>query len=255
VIATDDQRRWWFATHPEYSWSRKGKGTEEYEHNPQEAAHVSDPDESVPDMLERRATEHLSKKAFIRELMKGGHSRESAERKWAAWQLNESIARGVATAMTVQSAIMGARAIIAGTYRWLLSLGEVGAIMRTGGPGKWVEVARARQGLAHQSKMSGQPIVERGGKLYIREYEVNGVKFDDYRKGVLYEYRAPQGNLLKNREKEFRHWCEAGPGAQKEAIRQAKFAEGIPVVWRVGADQVHGFKQAVGNVPGIEIIP
>jgi len=26
MIETDEQRRWWFATHPEYSWSRKGDG-------------------------------------------------------------------------------------------------------------------------------------------------------------------------------------------------------------------------------------
>ncbi len=24
MIETEDQRRWWFATHPEYSWSRRG---------------------------------------------------------------------------------------------------------------------------------------------------------------------------------------------------------------------------------------
>ena len=24
MIETDEQRRWWFATYPEYSWSRKG---------------------------------------------------------------------------------------------------------------------------------------------------------------------------------------------------------------------------------------
>ena len=24
MIETEDQRRWWFATHPEYSWSHRG---------------------------------------------------------------------------------------------------------------------------------------------------------------------------------------------------------------------------------------
>ena len=24
MIETEEQRRWWFATHPEYSWSRRG---------------------------------------------------------------------------------------------------------------------------------------------------------------------------------------------------------------------------------------
>ena len=44
MIETDEQRRWWFATHPEYSWSRRGiqrgeHGHEEHEppaHSPEE---------------------------------------------------------------------------------------------------------------------------------------------------------------------------------------------------------------------------
>jgi len=27
MIETDDQRRWWFATHPEFSWSKRGSGS------------------------------------------------------------------------------------------------------------------------------------------------------------------------------------------------------------------------------------
>jgi hypothetical protein len=32
VIETDEQRRWWFATHPEYSWSRRGDRTARSRH-------------------------------------------------------------------------------------------------------------------------------------------------------------------------------------------------------------------------------
>jgi hypothetical protein len=40
-----------------------------------------------------------------------------------------------------------------------------------------------------------------------------------------------------------------------DALRQTKAARGIPVIWRVGADQVNAFKKAVGKVPGVIIIP
>ena len=31
MIETEEQRRWWFATHPEYSWSRRGRQTSRHE--------------------------------------------------------------------------------------------------------------------------------------------------------------------------------------------------------------------------------
>lgn len=118
--------------------------------------------------------------------------------------------------------------------------------------GKWVEVGRAWQGLEHQSKMSGQPIRERGGKYFINEYELNGVKFDDYKNGKLYEYKGPQGNLVNRKTDEF---CECITGLHDDAIRQAKAARGIPVIWRVEDNQVKAFERAVGKVPGVIIIP
>jgi len=40
VIETDDQRRWWFATHPEYSWSRRGNKTSGPKHDKEAAEKV-----------------------------------------------------------------------------------------------------------------------------------------------------------------------------------------------------------------------
>ena len=51
--------------------------------------------------------------------------------------------------------------------------------------------------------MSGKPIIERDGKYYIEEYELNGVKFDDYKNGILYEYKDRYTNFIKD-GKEFR---------------------------------------------------
>jgi len=210
--------------------------------------------EDALDRTEPLQSEDPAKEAFMREMMNAGWSRDRAQERWEVYKLNESVARGVAGAMTVHGAIAGARAILTGAYRWAVSLGEAGAIGESGGPGKWVEVARSRLGLEHQSKMSGQPIVQRGGKYYIKEYELNGVKFDDYKGGKLYEYKGRQGNLL-NRDKVFPHWAKARIEAQDQAWRQVEAARGIPVIWRVGADQVEAFRKAVGDIPGILIVP
>jgi len=126
------------------------------------------------------------------------------------------------------------------------------------GPGQWVEVARSRTGLEHQSKMSGQPIRETGGKYYISEYkipiETRPVYFDDFRDGVLYEYKGPYGRLL-NKDKVFYDWFKGAAAARDQAWRQIKAAGGISVVWRVGADQVKAFKRALGRIPGVSVEP
>ena len=54
-----------------------------------------------------------------------------------------------------------------------------------------------------QSKMSGQPIIERDGKFYIKEYESNGVKFDDYKNGILYEYKDIVTPILSKTARNF----------------------------------------------------
>jgi hypothetical protein len=324
LIETEKQRRWWFATHPEFSSSAKGQrrnphdseeggdsgrpspedvdasvderlkyetdniiiallegykkwfGTEFQSKTPEEkhallweneesplggsliAVHpAADPAsydkyEDALDRIETLQRDDPAREAFIREMMDAGWSRDRAQERWEVYKLNESVARGVATAMTVHSAIVGARAILTGAYRWAVALGEAGAIGKSGGPGKWVEVARSFRGLEHQSKMSGQPIIVRDGKYYIKEYELNGVKFDDYKYEELYEYKGPQGNLVNRKTNEF---YECINTLHDDALRQSEAAQGIPVIWRVGADQVDAFRKAVGKVPGIIIIP
>ena len=65
--------------------------------------------------------------------------------------------------------------------------------------------------------MSGQVIRESGGKYYIKEYEMNGVKFDDYKNGILYDYKAPTYTKFINEKGEFRDWFR---GAMKPVIER-----------------------------------
>ena len=91
LIETEKQRRWWFATHPEFSSSRTG--------------HRGD----LLDRMGRLPRENPAKEAFIREMAKAGWSRAKAEERWNVYGLSENIAQGVARAMAVHGAITGAR--------------------------------------------------------------------------------------------------------------------------------------------------
>jgi hypothetical protein len=236
LIETEKQRRWWFATHPDFSSSRTGQRGE------------------VLDRMGRFPRENPAKEAFIREMAKAGWSRAKAEERWNVYGLNEGIAQGVATALAVHGLGGAANAILRGTYRWAVGLGQAGAIGKSGGPGKWVEVPRGWHGLEHQSKMSEKPIIERDGKYYIEEYELNGVKFDDYKNGILYEYKHRYTNFIKD-GKEFRWWFDGADEARIQARNQLEAAKGIPVIWRVGADQVEAFGNALKNFPKIDVKP
>ncbi len=236
MIETEKQRRWWFATHPEFSSRRTGQRGE------------------VPDRIGQLPLENPAKEAFIREMAKAGWSRAKAEERWNVYRLNENIARGVATAMAVHGAGGAARAILRGTYRWAVGLGQAGAIGKSGGPGKWVEIARPWQGLEHQSKMSEKPIIERDGKFYIKEYKIGDVHYDDYRNGILYEYKGNHKHLFDKND-EFMIWAKKPNQFRDQALRQVKASEGLPVIWRVGSDQVEAFRKAVGNVPGATVKP
>ncbi len=190
----------------------------------------------------------------MREMMKAGWSRAKAEERWNVYRLNENIAQGVATAMAVHGAGGAVRAILTGTYRWAVGLGQAGSIGKSGGPGKWVEVARPWHGLAHQSKMSGQPIIERDGKYYIKEYKLNDVYYDDYRNGILYEYK---GNLrhLFDKSDEMMTWVDRPDQFRDEALRQVGAAKGMRVIWRVGSDQVKAFQKDLSDIPGVTVKP
>jgi hypothetical protein len=160
----------------------------------------------------------------------------------------------VATALAVHGLGGAANAIVRGTYRWAVGLGQAGSIGKSGGPGKWVEVPRPLQGLKHQSKMSGQPIIERDGKFYIKEWEQNGVKFDDCKNGILYEYKDRYTNFIKD-GKEFYHWFRGADAARIQARNQEKAAQGLPIIWRVGSDQVKAFRNALQDFPKIMVKP
>jgi hypothetical protein len=95
--------------------------------------------------------------------------------------------------------------------------------IETGAPGKWVEMARPRHGLEHQSTMSGQPIREEAGKYLIKEYEVNGVKFDGYANGKLYEYKGRYSHLF-DKDNQIRSWVRDPYQWQKQASDQVKAA-------------------------------
>src|SRR5208283_5821793 len=86
LIETEKQRRWWFATHPEFSGSRTGQRGD------------------LPDRIGRLPRENPAKEAFIREMAKAGWSRAKTEERWNVYRLNENIAQGVATAMAVHGA-------------------------------------------------------------------------------------------------------------------------------------------------------
>jgi len=178
MIETEEQRRWWFATHPEYSWSRKGirggsdrDGSDDkvdpedvdayvnealkYETGP-----VADLLKSVKrnfgtesQSIEGRSHEPSShpaedpaKEAFIKAFTDAGWSRERAEERWKVYKLNEGVARGVANAMTVLGAIAGARAILPGAYRWVTSAGRAITARGTG-----TAADEIRAGVSHGS--------------------------------------------------------------------------------------------------------
>jgi hypothetical protein len=237
LIETERQRRWWFATHPEFSWSRTGNSGD------------------VSGRFERGPIENPAKEAFIRQMAKAGWRREKAEERWKVHRLNENIAQGVADAMAVVGALGTARAVLTRTYRWAVGLGQAGAIGKTGGPGKWVGMPRrGGPSLEHQSKMSGKPIIIRDGKYYIEEYEIGDVHYDDYRNKLLWEYKGYHQHLFDKND-QMMPWVTRPDQFRDEAIRQVDAAKGIPVIWRVGSDQVKFFRNAIGNVPGVTVKP
>lgn len=104
--------------------------------------------------------------------------------------------------------------------------------------------------------MSGQTIRVDGKKNFIHEYDVGGVKFDDFRDGTLLEYKGNYSNFIMKRLNEFYHWFKGADAAREQAWRQIHAAKGIPVIWRVGPEhQIEAFEKALGKIPGVMIIP
>ena len=88
----------------------------------------------------------------------------------------------------------------------------------------------------------------------INEYEVNGILFDDFKNGKLFDYKDNYSKLI-NKQGEFYDWFQGKAELRDQALRQVGAANGTPVVWKVGANQVQAFKTAVGDVPGLTIVP
>jgi hypothetical protein len=238
MLKTEKQRRWWFANHPEFGRAPRGAFPQYDGPKLRLTGHpAADPDsyDKYEDTLDR----------------KEAHDREV---------INEP---GLIETHTALDVIPIGRSFRASelSLNWLLRRLGRGAVVyarkpkKDEGPGTWVPVAR-RPGpsLEHQSRMSGQPIREIGGKYYINEYEVRGVKFDDYREGVLYEYKGRLGHLF-DKMNEFNPWVKDTAQFRDQAIRQMKAADGIPLIWRVGPRQVKPVDKAVGNVPGVLVVP
>jgi hypothetical protein len=301
LIETDQQRRWWFATHPEYSHRSTGRrGAKSDDSDKIDPERVDDwADERLKDERDPVAIELLNQAkfwfgtefaskppgeqyAFLAEEHPVGSdalfagkpkddspppglpSREEGRR------LMEKVIREDISPVSLSGVLDKLPALRGLKFKDAVKEISNALLKRAGrdvvvnaakkgtseGPGKWVEVKRGKYGLEHQSKMSGQPIRESEGKRYINEYEVNGVKFDDYRDGILYEYKGNYSNFIVRKAREFYEWFKGSKSAREQARRQAEAARGIPVRWRVGPpNQVEAFRKAVGELPGVKIEP
>ena len=227
MIESDAQRRWWFATHPEYSWNRRGGSRSgKSRHADEFNRSRSRPKFAGPVFTARDYIDRIP--------MGGGGGGGS----FAAPLRPMPVGGGGSVRTPAPKPPTPPTQPPAG---------------KGGGPGEWVEVVRSRIGIVHQSKMSGQPIKQRDGKLYINEYEVNGVKFDDYRDGKLYEYKGPHGNLI-NENGVFKFWVRGAKRYPEDAKRQVRAARGIPVIWRIGKDQVKSFNRILKRT-GVKVEP
>src|SRR5208283_2901194 len=59
MIETEEQRRWWFATHPEYSWSHRGIRGEAGKEKNEDAVDPRDVDEYVDNALKYERDESV----------------------------------------------------------------------------------------------------------------------------------------------------------------------------------------------------
>jgi hypothetical protein len=224
LIETEKQRRWWFATHPEYSRhsaKHSNGNTGDNGFDWERFQRAIERDKRGLDQDPHTLLDVLPYRRFI----------TSPVQSFRSWL------RGITENSVLRAA--GKR--------------------RSKGPATWEEVCRSRTGLEHQSSMSGQLVRERGGKNYIKEYRVQtdqgSVYFDDFRNGKLYEYKGKYGSLINKKKDEFYDWVKGVKSARDQAWRQLRAAQGIPVIWRVGADQVKAFAKALRGIADIIIEP
>ena len=159
---TDEQRRWWFANHPEFSWSRtrarllgRRPGAADF------------PEDSSTAL----ANERLRKQNFIQKMMDAGRSRAKAEEKWRLSQEHASHAKTVAWAMDMASLIRATGALAAKTASSL-------AARRGAEPG----VKLPPKGLSQRDKIQAVKKAGSGPEKQIEaELERGGINPQDYR--------------------------------------------------------------------------
>jgi hypothetical protein len=100
---TDLQRRWWFANHPEYSWTRTRSGLLGRRSGQSEKSNTA------------TANERLTREIFIQKQMADGWNRTEAEKHWKLFDDHSKRAEGVAWAVDMASLIGAARALAAKT--------------------------------------------------------------------------------------------------------------------------------------------
>lgn len=289
MIQTDKQRRWWFAQHPEYSDGRSGaKGIGKRKGSSQ----PKDRSSEKADAHERKALAYAERlAATLLEYMKLNswaatliamhgsmiasldeppskppeESQEKETRKGFLDDFWDALEFGVEHPWYGGGGIRRLKRAPKGPPKGGKadkSAKPAGPDLKSGPPrppipgepGKWVEVSRGLEGMEHQAKMSDQPFRASDGKCKIWEYEVNGTKFDDFRDGVLYEYKKEQTNFI-DKQNEFHGWFKGALADLDQAQRQVKAAKGIPIVWRVGQRRVEaytkllrGFKEIKGFI-------
>lgn len=123
-------------------------------------------------------------------------------------------------------------------------------IPRRSGPGRWVKV---NESMSARARAYQERITQRSSK---KAYEVDGVKFDGYRKGVLLEAKGP-GYAKFIRDGKFRPFFKGEQSLIRQARHQADVAKGTPIEWHVAE---HEFAAALrrtlsrARIGGIRII-
>ena len=95
--------------------------------------------------------------------------------------------------------------------------------------GSWREIKRSLSGLEYQSYLSGKPIVN-GNK--IKEFNYNGVNFDGYSNGILFDAKDGYSSWFKSGK--MKDWAINSGAAEKfvkEANSQIKAADGNKLQW------------------------
>jgi hypothetical protein len=124
LIETEDQRRWWFATHPEYSWSHTGKKSRK------QPAEDDDPD----------------KQEFMRKMTEAGHrDRKRLEEIWKRIEDDRSRARAVAEALNVFGKLARIRKLIDAARRMIVPKGRPPARLPPKGTPERAKIEADRQ--------------------------------------------------------------------------------------------------------------